>query len=53
MCSSDLKGIVSAIALLLDDEKEYRSMASANNPYGNGDAAEKILNAIQEYFTTR
>ncbi len=47
------KGIVSAMALLLDDEKEYRSMTNATNPYGNGQAAEKILNAIEEYFATR
>ena len=31
---------------LLDDEKHYRSMAEAANPYGDGKACERIIKAI-------
>lgn len=32
--------------LLLDDEKHYRSMAEAANPYGDGRACERIVKAV-------
>ncbi len=35
---------------LLDDEDEYRRMAEAKNPYGDGHACERILDAIAYYF---
>jgi len=31
---------------LLDDESEYRKMAKASNPYGDGHAAERIVEAL-------
>ena len=31
---------------LLDDESEYQKMAKAANPYGDGDASEKIVGAL-------
>jgi UDP-N-acetylglucosamine 2-epimerase len=38
--------IVSHIRQLLDDPAEYARMARATNPYGDGHAAERIVNAI-------
>ena len=35
---------------LLDDEEEYQRMANARNPYGDGHACERIIDAIAYYF---
>ncbi|MDO4911993.1 MAG: UDP-N-acetylglucosamine 2-epimerase (non-hydrolyzing) [Lactobacillus sp.] len=35
---------------LLDNEKEYKKMAEAKNPYGDGHACDRILDAISQYF---
>lgn len=35
---------------LLDNDAEYRRMAQAKNPYGDGKASERILDAITYYF---
>ena len=34
------------VALLLDSKEAYESMATAENPYGDGRAAERIVNAL-------
>ena len=39
-----------AMTQLLDDQAEYDQMAAAKNPYGDGHAAEYILDAIAEKF---
>jgi UDP-N-acetylglucosamine 2-epimerase len=38
--------IVSEVRGLLDDRAEYVAMARANNPYGDGHAAERIVDAL-------
>ena len=40
--------IFSAARLLLEDEAEYRKMAQAANPYGDGHASERIIAALQQ-----
>ncbi len=35
---------------LLEDEAAYRKMAEAKNPYGDGHASERIMDAIAYYF---
>ena len=40
--------IVESIELLLGNEQEYRAMASARNPFGNGDAAKQIVNIVKQ-----
>ncbi len=47
------KKIVSEVSKLLTDKKYYRRMANAVNPYGDGRAAGRILQAIQWYFGLR
>jgi UDP-N-acetylglucosamine 2-epimerase (non-hydrolysing) len=38
--------IVNTVQTLLDSKEEYDKMASASNPYGDGLAADRIINAI-------
>ncbi len=38
------------IALLLNDKKEYEEMVSANNPFGDGFASKRIINALLYHF---
>jgi len=38
--------IVASLLELLKKETEYQKMSKAHNPYGNGDACSKILNAL-------
>ncbi len=40
------ESIVSAATRLLEDEAEYRQMASAANPFGDGHAAKRIADAV-------
>jgi UDP-N-acetylglucosamine 2-epimerase (non-hydrolysing) len=42
--------IVHHAARLLTDAAAYRSMAAARNPYGDGHAAERIVERIRRYF---
>jgi UDP-N-acetylglucosamine 2-epimerase (non-hydrolysing) len=35
---------------LLSDDKEYKKMSSAKNPYGDGKASERIVSVLEEYF---
>jgi UDP-N-acetylglucosamine 2-epimerase (non-hydrolysing) len=44
--------IVEHATRLLSDEAAYRSMASAKNPYGDGYAAEQIVQRMRKYFAT-
>jgi UDP-N-acetylglucosamine 2-epimerase (non-hydrolysing) len=44
------KNIIRETNLLLHEKKEYEKMANAVNPYGDGKAAERILNGILNYF---
>jgi UDP-N-acetylglucosamine 2-epimerase (non-hydrolysing) len=45
--------IVEHATRLLRDETAYRSMATARNPYGDGYAAERIVERIRRYFACR
>lgn len=42
--------IVDAVSLLLADDRAYRAMASATNPYGDGKAAPRTVLAIASMF---
>jgi UDP-N-acetylglucosamine 2-epimerase (non-hydrolysing) len=47
------RAIVEHAAWLLADQAAYRSMATARNPYGDGYAAERIVERIRCYFASR
>jgi UDP-N-acetylglucosamine 2-epimerase len=34
----------------MDDEKSYRAMARAINPYGDGTASGQIVSILKKYF---
>lgn len=43
--------IVSETQRLLDDESAYQSMARGVSPYGDGHAAERIVNTLRKFFS--
>lgn len=51
MVGTNRERIVESVKLLLDDEREYKKMARAINPYGDGQASERIIHHIIEYFS--
>ena len=40
--------IIEEVQKLLNDNSEYQKMSKAHNPYGNGNASEKILNTLKD-----
>jgi UDP-N-acetylglucosamine 2-epimerase (non-hydrolysing) len=42
--------IIAEVSRLLEDPAAYRAMSEAVNPYGDGHAAERILDAMQRFF---
>ncbi|MQR01157.1 non-hydrolyzing UDP-N-acetylglucosamine 2-epimerase [Glaciimonas soli] len=49
LVGTDTDKIVFEVSRLLDDEKAYRAMAQASNPYGDGKAATKIVELIRRW----
>jgi UDP-N-acetylglucosamine 2-epimerase (non-hydrolysing) len=47
LVGTDTDTIVGATATLLDDPREYVTMSRAHNPYGDGHAAERIVEEIR------
>lgn len=50
LVGTDEARIVRAVSTLLDDQEAYRSMAHAMNPYGDGQACDRILAALAAAF---
>lgn len=48
LIGSDWEGIVNRVSSLLADEEDYRRMVHAVNPYGDGLAAERAVEALAE-----
>jgi len=46
LVGTDPDAVVEATSRLLDDEEAYRAMASPANPYGDGRAAKRVVDAI-------
>lgn len=46
LVGTDQDSIVANVFQLLDDERAYQTMSSAQNPYGDGKAAERILDFL-------
>lgn len=46
LVGTDFDRIVAEASLLLDDEDAYEAMSRAENPYGDGRAAERIVEAL-------
>lgn len=45
------KAVKDAMLKLLNDPQEYRAMATAANPYGDGHAAERIVKICKDYLS--
>src|SRR6185312_15586619 len=50
LTGTNAQAIVKHVTRLLTDEAAYRSMSTARNPYGDGHAAEQIVERIRGYF---
>ncbi|MCD2255168.1 UDP-N-acetylglucosamine 2-epimerase (non-hydrolyzing) [Lactobacillus sp. CC-MHH1034] len=50
LVGTDPKKVQAGMLELLDDSAAYDRMANAKNPYGDGHAAERILDAMSYYF---
>lgn len=50
LVGTDKKNIVGAVSELLQDKQLYRQMAEASNPYGDGKAARRIRQIIEEKY---
>ncbi|PWC11801.1 UDP-N-acetylglucosamine 2-epimerase (non-hydrolyzing) [Brenneria roseae subsp. americana] len=47
LVGTDVAKIVDAVSLLLTDENEYQTMSRAHNPYGDGQACQRIVEALK------
>ena len=50
LVGTDPETVKSTMSELLNDEKLYFEMANARNPYGDGKASARIVQAIKHYF---
>lgn len=50
LVGTDFEKITQETQLLLDDKYEYESMAKAVNPFGDGNAAERIVNELLAFL---
>jgi UDP-N-acetylglucosamine 2-epimerase (non-hydrolysing) len=50
LVGTDAKAIWSSVMTLLHDADAYRSMANAVNPYGDGHAAARTVDAMSHFF---
>ncbi len=53
LVGTDPDAVYTNMTQLLDDQQEYEKMANATNPYGDGKASERILDAIAYDFGQR
>lgn len=52
LAGTDEDTIFSLTDELLTDDAAYEKMAQASNPYGDGHASERIVEALKKYFTS-
>ena len=50
LVGTDPAMVKSTMEELLTNERLYAEMAKARNPYGDGKASERIVQAIQQYY---
>lgn len=46
LVGTDVQKIINNVSLLMDSKDEYKKMSQAHNPYGDGLACERIVNAL-------
>src|SRR5690606_36010675 len=50
MVGTDTERIVQAVSDLTDNDSSYQKMAYAHNPYGDGQASQRIVQALLKHF---
>lgn len=53
LVGTSIEGIVRNAQCLLDDMEEYEKMSKAKNPYGDGKASKRIVDAIHMFFQSQ
>lgn len=51
LVGTDVAAIVGGVSLLLDERAEYERMSFAHNPYGDGRACERIVDALLTHLS--
>lgn len=49
LVGTDVASIVDAVSMLLTDEEAYQAMSRAHNPYGDGQACQRIVEALKNH----
>ncbi len=49
LVGTDINRIVEEVSLLLQDEEAWQRMSRAHNPYGDGQACSRILQALKQH----
>lgn len=52
LVGTDARKIVEEVNRLLTDKNEYNNMSLAHNPYGDGHACHRILDALKKYWVS-
>jgi UDP-N-acetylglucosamine 2-epimerase (non-hydrolysing) len=52
LVGADAATIITEVSRLLTDKIAYSQMSEATNPYGDGQAAPRILAALDQFFAT-
>lgn len=50
LVGTDVEKIIREVMLLLNDHQAYQTMSQAHNPYGDGKACQRIIDAIKHSF---
>ncbi len=50
LVGTDVEKIIREVTLLLNDHQAYQTMSQAHNPYGDGKACQRIIDAIKHSF---
>ncbi len=50
LVGTEYENVKQEMTVLLEDETQYQQMAQAKNPYGDGQASRRILDAIAYHF---
>ena len=49
LVGTDISKIVAEVSLLLQDDEAWQAMSRAHNPYGDGHACARILQALKQH----
>ncbi|MEI7368109.1 UDP-N-acetylglucosamine 2-epimerase (non-hydrolyzing) [Pectobacterium sp. 1950-15] len=49
LVGTDVASIVEAVSMLLTDDEAYQAMSRAHNPYGDGQACQRIVEALKNH----